>query len=72
MSGLDLFAGKTILVVIDSDEDTYLYIADDDLIDRYYEKNPTADGMQVARDVGRELTAEEQKWLPNIQGALAY
>jgi ribosomal 50S subunit-associated protein YjgA (DUF615 family) len=67
-----LFEGKTVFVIVDSDEDTYLYIADDDAIGAFYDEHPHADGQQVATEIGRELTEEENAALPTIQGAVGY
>lgn len=64
--------GKTIFVCVDSDEDTTLYIADEDDVEAYYDDNPDADVWAVAREVGRPMTEAEQALLPNIQGGLVY
>ncbi|PZR63209.1 MAG: hypothetical protein DI537_51955 [Stutzerimonas stutzeri] len=64
--------GKTVFVCVDSDEDVYLLIADDDAVEKYREENPSTDQFACANAVGRELTAEEQAALPNLEGALTY
>lgn len=64
---------KTLFVCVDSDEDTHLYIADNEAVERYWKDHPLANIFEVATEIGRELTPEEIDLIPfDIMGALAY
>jgi hypothetical protein len=66
-------SGQILFVCVDSDEDTYLMVANEEDVEAYYAEHPNADKFQCANAVARYLTDEEQESLPyEVEGTLAY